>query len=59
MEQKLRHLLVYPDRFVIVEAPYSFADKPQMIVYLDREKVNLTFTIGDDGKTNCSTQTLG
>ncbi len=58
-EQKLRHLLVYPDRFVIVEAPYSFADKPQMIVYLDREKVNLTFTIGDDWENKLLNANLG
>lgn len=47
-EHNLRSLLEYADRFVIVNAPFSFADKPQMIVYLDQEKVNLNFTIGDD-----------
>ena len=42
-EQNLRYLLEYPDRFVIVEAPFSFADKPQMIVYLDQGKGKFNF----------------
>ena len=58
-EQNLRYLLEYPDRFVIVEAPFSFADKPQMIVYLDQEKVNLTFSIGDDWENKLLNANLG
>ena len=58
-EHGLRYLLEYPDRFVIVEAPYSFADKPQMIVYLDKEKVNLTFTIDNDWENKLLNANLG
>ncbi len=51
MKQKnLMHLLKYPNRFVIANSSYSFADKPQMVIYLDKEKINLDFTISDDWK---------
>ena len=49
-QKNLMHLLEYADRFVIVNSAYSFADKPQMVVYLDKEKINLDFTISDDWK---------
>ncbi|NLM36507.1 MAG: hypothetical protein GX202_00075 [Firmicutes bacterium] len=58
-ENNLHYLLEYPDRFVIVKAPYSFADKPQMIVYLDMEKVNLTFSIDDDWENKLLNANLG
>jgi hypothetical protein len=49
-ERNLLFLLEYADRFVVANSPYSFADKPQMIIYLDKEKVTLGFSIGDDWK---------
>ncbi|NLW55433.1 MAG: hypothetical protein GX050_02205 [Firmicutes bacterium] len=49
-QKNLMHLLEYADRFVIVNSAYSFADKPQMVVYLDKEKVTLDFSISDDWK---------
>ena len=58
-EHNLLYLLEYADRFVIVKAPYSFADKPQMIVYLDQEKLTLNFSIGDDWENKLLNSNLG
>lgn len=58
-EHNLRYLLEYPDRFVIVKAPYSFADKPQMIVYLDQGKLTMNFSIGDDWENKLLNSNLG
>lgn len=49
-QENLLYLLKYAHRFVVVDAAYSFADKPQMAVYLDKEKVTLDFSISDDWK---------
>jgi hypothetical protein len=59
MERDLLSLFNYAKRFVIVKAPYSFADKPQMVVYLDQEKLTLNFTIGDDWENKLLNSNLG
>jgi len=59
MERELLDLLKYAKRYVIVEAPYSFADKPQMVVYLDQGKLTLDFTIGDDWENKLLNSNLG
>lgn len=59
MEHDLLDLLKYARRFVIVKAPYSFADKPQMIVYLDQGKLTLNFTVGDDWENKLLNSNLG
>ncbi len=58
-EKNLFFLLQYADRFVVVNSPYSFADKPQMSVYIDKEKVTLDFSIGDDWKNKLLNSNLG
>jgi hypothetical protein len=58
-EHDLLYLLEYADRFVIVKAPYSFADKPQMIVYLDQGKLTMDFSIGDDWENKLLNSNLG
>lgn len=47
-EKGLTPLLGLTEKFVVVDCPFSFADKPQNVIYLDKEKVNLGITIGDD-----------
>ncbi|HEY8391904.1 MAG TPA: hypothetical protein VIL83_04160 [Capillibacterium sp.] len=58
-ERNLLDLLKYPKRFIIAKASYSFADKPQMVIYLDQEKLNLDFTIGDDWENKLLNSNLG
>lgn len=53
-KENLLYLMEIPDRFILVNCPYSFADKPQMIVYLDREKIKLDYSIADDWENKLS-----
>lgn len=48
IDHDLSHLLKLTNKFVIVKCPYSFADKPQSTIYLDREKIKPHITLGND-----------
>ncbi len=47
-DKGLLYLLQIPRKFVVVNCPYSFADKPQRTVYIDKEKINLDYSVADD-----------
>jgi hypothetical protein len=53
-KENLLYLMEIPGRFVLVNCPYSFADKPQMTVYIDREKINTDYSVADDWQNKLS-----
>lgn len=53
-KENLLYLLEIPRRFVLVNCPYSFADKPQMTVYIDREKISTDYSVADDWQNKLS-----
>ncbi len=60
LEKKdLLYLMEIPVRFVLVSGPYSFADKPQMTVYIDREKIKMDYSVADDWQYKLSKFTPG
>ena len=58
-KKNLLYLMEIPVRFVLVNCPYSFADKPHMTVYIDREKIKMDFSIADDWQNKLSKFTPG
>lgn len=48
IDHDLGYLLNLTNKFVIVHCPFSFADKPQSTIYLDREKIKPHVTLGND-----------
>jgi len=47
-DKGLLYLLQIPRKFVVVNCPYSFADKPQMTVYIDHRKIGMDYSVADD-----------
>lgn len=47
-DKGLLYLLQIPRKFVVVDGPYSFADKPQMTVYIDKGKIDPDYSVADD-----------
>lgn len=47
-EKDLIGLLRFTEKWVVVNCPYSFADKLQSVIYLDKEKVQLNLSVADD-----------
>ncbi|NLY89358.1 MAG: hypothetical protein GX085_07025 [Firmicutes bacterium] len=58
-KENLLYLMEIPGRFVLVNCPYSFADKPQMTIYLDRQKINMDYSVADDWQNKLSKFTPG
>jgi|SRR5690554_140003 len=44
----LGYLLKLTNKLVVVECPFSFADKPQSTIYIDKEKIKPHITLGND-----------